>query len=86
MKQLLPIDELLAGLAEECGELTQAALKLRRAYTQVNPTPMDSETAYDNFCEEIADVMLYLDQIPYNKQFVREIKDRKLERWEKRLS
>ena len=81
----LPVIELLCGLAEECGELTQAALKLRRAYDQTNPTPIDKERAYDDFCEEIADVQLYLDQIPYNKKFVNEIKEKKLIRWRNRL-
>ena len=28
----LPVNELLCGLAEECSELAQAALKLRRTY------------------------------------------------------
>lgn len=82
---LLSIGELLAGLAEECGELTQAALKYRRALYGENPIPIDHEQAYDNLCEEIADVLLYLDQIPYNKAFVREIKDAKLARWKDRL-
>ena len=33
IKQHIPQDELLAQLAEECAELSQAALKLRRALT-----------------------------------------------------
>ena len=82
----LPVNELLCGLAEECAELGQAALKLRRAYDQTNPTPINQETAYDDFCEEIADVLLYLSQIPYNIQFVNEIMKRKLERWQSRLN
>lgn len=38
IKQHIPQDELLAQLAEECAELSQAALKLRRALTGINPT------------------------------------------------
>lgn len=81
----LPLVELLAGLAEEAAELAQAALKLRRAYDGTNPTPIPQDLAYEHFCEEIADVQLYLDQLPYNHQLVRDIKAKKLERWQRRL-
>lgn len=81
----LPVAELLAGLAEECGELVQATLKYRRALTQINPTPKSEEEAYDDMCEEIADVLLYLKKLPYNKSFVRDIMRVKEDRWEKRL-
>ncbi len=85
MKIMLPINEILCGLAEECSELAQAALKLRRSYDQTNPTPMDTDTAYEKFSEEVADVLLYLDQIDYNKEYVKQIKEKKLERWIYRL-
>ena len=81
----LPTDELLAGLAEECSELAQAALKLRRVHTQINPTPARLDDAYDDLCEEIADVLLYLDQISYPVSYVFKIKEQKLERWKKRM-
>ena len=81
----LPVIELLAGLAEECAELAQAALKLRRAYDKTNPTPVGEEDAYDDLLEEIADVELYLDQISINRQRIEEIKGVKAYRWLKRL-
>ena len=81
----LPVLELLCGLAEECGELTQAALKLRRAYDQTNPTPVDQETAFEKLCEEIADVFLYIEQIPLPKSYIKEIKERKMARWQERM-
>lgn len=56
IKQHLPQDELLAQLAEECAELSQAALKLRRALTGINPTPVTAEEARKNLVEEAADV------------------------------
>jgi len=84
-RPLLPLPELLAGLAEECSELAQASLKLRRFYDQTNPTPIDEETALDNFMEEIADVELYLDQITYSRTFVDLMKKQKLRRWKTRL-
>lgn len=40
---LLPEEELLAQLAEECSEAAKAALKLRRARDGVNPTPVSEE-------------------------------------------
>lgn len=56
IKQHLPQDELLAQLVEECAELSQAALKLRRALTGINPTPVTVEEARKNLVEEAADV------------------------------
>ena len=56
IKQHLPQDELLAQLAEECAELSQAALKLRRALTGINPTPVTADEARRNLVEEAADV------------------------------
>ena len=50
--------ELLVQLAEEATELAQAALKLRRAYTGVNPTPITAKDAYQGLLEEIADPAL----------------------------
>lgn len=81
----LPIVELLAGLAEECTELAQAALKLRRAYDQTNPTPVSADEAYQRMLEEIADVYLYLEQIPYNVDSVEDIILNKRERWKCRM-
>lgn len=52
--------DMLAQLAEECCELAQAALKLRRTFEGTSPTPvMEHEAEYD-FREEIADVLLTL--------------------------
>ena len=82
----MPVTELLAGLAEESAELSQAALKLRRALDGTNPTPKSEDEAYENLCEEIADVILYLQQIPYNRVYVRQIQERKEKRWKERLS
>ena len=56
IKQHIPQDELLAQLAEECAELSQAALKLRRALTGINPTPVTADEARWNLVEEVADV------------------------------
>ena len=82
----LPINELLCGLAEECGELTQAALKLRRAYDQTNPTPVDPDQAYEDLCEEVADVLLYIDQLNINMNYVRQIMNTKMKRWQSRMN
>ena len=48
--------EILCQLAEEASELSQAALKLRRAITGTNPTPVSESTATDDLFEELADV------------------------------
>jgi len=44
IRKMLTEDELLCQLAEEAAELSQAALKLRRVLTGVNPTPVSYPT------------------------------------------
>lgn len=53
----IPRPELLAQLAEECTELAHAALKLRRALTGVNPTPVTVAEAEEMLLNETADVL-----------------------------
>ena len=87
IKQHIPQDELLTQLAEECAELSQAALKLRRALTGINPTPVTVEEARKNLVEETADVYnvmgLLLDAA--DNAEIYSIIRRKKERWLKRL-
>ena len=77
--------ELLAGLAEEASELAQAALKLRRAYSGKNVTPVSQEDAYDKLLEEIADVGLYIQMLDINLAEVCKIRMKKQDRWVRRL-
>lgn len=51
----------LEQLAEEAAELAQAALKMIRAMSSDNPTPIDAKTAWGNVLEEMADVQLCFD-------------------------
>lgn len=81
----IPVCELLAGLAEEAAELAQAALKLRRCYDGINPTPADPDRQYERFLEEIGDVGLYIDQLSINRPVINDYKAAKLERWKRRL-
>ena len=48
-------EDILCQIAEEAAELAKAALKLRRAMTQTNPTPMSIEEAEKNLIEEYGD-------------------------------
>jgi NTP pyrophosphatase (non-canonical NTP hydrolase) len=82
---LMPLDERLVCLAEEAAELSQAALKYRRTIIKHNPTPVDSETAYDMLLEEIADVRLCLMTLYTNNMVIQDIMDQKLDRWIQRL-
>ena len=97
---LLPEDELLAQLAEECSEAAKAALKLRRARDGVNPTPVSEEEAFGNLVEELADIYLCSivlfggeldDNDPCNMcddvgDNIVEIMEQKLARWKSRLA
>lgn len=86
IRDILGIPELLTGLAEEASELAQAALKYRRSLTQINPTPIPEDEAYQALLEEIADVNLYLSTLYINYGEVCRIMEAKGKRWEKRLS
>ena len=85
----LPETELLAQLAEECSELAQAALKLRRAMDKTNPTPISREDARAKLIEEIADVfncidfIVKIERLDVSEMF-QIVKDKR-ERWDKRL-
>lgn len=85
----LDAPELLAQLAEEAGELTQAALKLRRAITGQNPTPVPPSKATTDLMEEIADVWTCVSAVAYSLQLdidtALEIADLKRTRWANRL-
>ena len=51
-------EDILCQIAEEAAELAQAALKLRRAITQTNPTPVTVEKAAGNLVEEYGDTVV----------------------------
>lgn len=81
----------LEQLAEECSELSQAALKLARKMRDENPTPKTYQECRDSLQEEMADVLLCIDQYMNEQEsdftvWVYEIKKQKLERWKQRLN
>lgn len=57
----LGVDELLGQLTEECGELVQAAQKVRRA--RKGTTPVSLDDALVKLIEECADVLLCIDAL-----------------------
>lgn len=89
IRENLSQEELLTQLAEECAELSKAALKLRRVYNGNNPTPVRRPEAYDNVIEEIADVMLCIDVLGMNDfdhfKKITKIMETKTLRWQQRL-
>ena len=85
IRSKVPITEILAGLAEECSELAQAALKLRRVYDQTNPTPVTEDWAMERLYEEMADVKLYCSMLNVNARYISDVMMKKEKRWEERL-
>jgi NTP pyrophosphatase (non-canonical NTP hydrolase) len=81
----LSTTETLAQTAEECAELAQAALKLRRCIDGTNPTPKSIAEASDAFNEELADVLLASYVAGYDEGKVARIMRRKMTRWIERL-
>ena len=82
-------EDILCGVSEECAELAQAALKMRRVLTGTDPTPLTFDEAMANLTEEIADLELML--ITLKRKFevtndiIWPIEQRKLNRFERRL-
>ena len=89
IRNALPQDELLCQLAEEAAELAQAALKLRRAYTGINPTPVTAQEAFEGLLEEKADVQTCIAALGFDRCIdemrVARIQTQKMERWAERL-
>jgi len=88
--ETVPETECLAQLAEEACELSQAALKLRRAMGTGNPTPISIEDAVANLEEEIADVQLCTAVLVYadgriNADNIERVMNEKTARWLERL-
>ncbi len=87
IREKMPQEELLAQLAEEAAELGHAALKLRRTYGNINPTPVAQDEALAALKEEIADVVLLtvvLGLDDYTGEHLQTM-TAKLERWVQRL-
>lgn len=86
IQRMLPVEELLCQLAEECNELGQAALKLRRALDGTNYTPVSVVQAYEHLDEEVADIILCLNVIgAKNDSNCVARQKKKAKRWASRL-
>lgn len=87
VREYLDKPELFCQLAEECAELGKAALKLRRAMANTNPTPYTESEAWGNLTEEVADVIgvLKVLEISADDAGVQEIQKHKFQRWVRRL-
>lgn len=90
VREKLEYSELLAQLAEEAAELAQAALKLRRALSKTNPTPVSVGEAVDNVLDELADVAVCVDALRFNgpteSRRIAGIAEVKMSRWATRLT
>ncbi len=88
IQDMLSEPELLCGLAEEAGELTQAALKYRRTLTMDNPTPVSKDVARLDLLEEFGDVLLYAKMLfgdVYDTETITDSVEHKIIRWLLRL-
>ena len=80
---------MLRQMAEECCELSQAALKYIRAARK--ETPMRIDEAIEHLTEEIADVRLTIDAVLVTVLSERDVDDavaiieQKLKRWKTRM-
>ena len=83
----LPAEEILCQCAEECAELAQAVLKLRRA--MAGTTPVTPYRAIASVNEEAADVLNMLDALraigATNEESVDGIRAYKARRWHARV-
>lgn len=86
----LSTSDLLCQLAEECSELAQAALKLKRAMEGTNPTPKSEPECWESLEEEMADVNLVMNEIVLARdelciERLIDTENEKRERWLHRL-
>ena len=78
-------EEILCQLSEECSELIQACLKYRR--TMKGLTPKTEDEIRENLFEELADVLLNIQQVMYLfsdkdiKNSIEPIQTYKADRW-----
>ena len=91
IRSCLSGEEILAQLAEEAAELSQAALKYRRALDGTNPARIGSDEAYADLLDEIADVepSMLAFGIPRGENeadFICMIMAEKMVRWRKSLA
>ena len=81
-------EEILCQLSEECSELIQACLKYRR--TRKGLTPKTEDEVKGNLFEELADVLLNIQQVMYLfsdediKDSIESIQSYKTNRWWRR--
>ena len=81
-------EEILCQLSEECSELIQACLKYRR--TMKGLTPKKETEAKENLFEELADVLLNIQQVMYLfsdkevEESIKSIQSYKTNRWWRR--
>ena len=89
VRRYLDDAEILLSLAEEASGLNHAALKLRRAITKINPTPVTVGEAQDMVITELADIANTLDALRFfgvtEKMLVAAEKPAKMARWAERL-
>lgn len=82
-------EELLCQIAEEASELAQAALKMRRAITQRNPTPKTPEAALNDLWEEYEDLLnalnAYVIKTGNEADEAQSVSYSKLHRWADRI-
>lgn len=87
----LPVEDLLTQLAEECGELIQAGMKLvRYEHGDTSLQVKDPWVLENNLVEEIADVEVVIDTLlnarPILREKVGEVCRAKELRWYDRLN
>ena len=85
-------EDILCQIVEEAAELAQAALKLRRAITGTNTTPVTVDEAVENIIEEYGDTVVamtaYFMKHGMIDRKVRDILEQinpKYSRWAKRI-
>lgn len=89
IKEEIGLCALLEQTAEECAELSQAALKLARKMRGDNPTPATIDEIHSKLTEEFADVRVCMDELLKSNVVsypeVTAVAEKKLARWQKRI-
>ena len=86
MRELIGEPAMLEMLAEECVELSHAALKMARILRNENPTPRTKDEVWEKLVEEASDVGLCMDQLGLepDHKIIEEKTRRFHKRWEEK--
>ena len=83
LRKVVPVKDAMVLLAEECGELAQAAIKYYRLSSKSIPTPLQEEEIREMLKEELTDILVTAEIAGIKRDA--NLFDEKIDRWIARI-